>query len=48
MKIYRLDGSMMRIKNYVTGLLDGESTDYDERGKVRSRTLFKAGRREGV
>jgi len=33
--------------NYVDGLLEGEATDHDERGVVRARTLFKAGRRDG-
>jgi antitoxin component YwqK of YwqJK toxin-antitoxin module len=27
--------------------LDGETTDHDERGRVRTRTLFKAGKRDG-
>jgi antitoxin component YwqK of YwqJK toxin-antitoxin module len=37
----------MRRMNYLHGLLDGETTDHDERGVVRTRTLFKAGRRDG-
>jgi antitoxin component YwqK of YwqJK toxin-antitoxin module len=47
MTVYRPDGSVMRTMNYVDGLLHGEATDYDERGVVRTRALFKAGRRDG-
>lgn len=38
---------MLRTEAYVHDLLDGEALDFDEAGRVRRRTPWRAGRREG-
>ncbi|HYC88537.1 MAG TPA: toxin-antitoxin system YwqK family antitoxin [Thermoanaerobaculia bacterium] len=40
---YRPDGTMLRSAEYADGLLDGESIEYDERGRAAQRTLYRAG-----
>ncbi len=40
---YRPDGSLLRTASYVAGELDGETVDYDEKGKAQERKLYRAG-----
>jgi len=40
---HRPGGSVQRVAHYVDGLLEGESVDYNERGRVIQRTTYRAG-----
>ena len=40
---YRPDGSLLRSASYAAGELDGESVDYDEKGKAQERKFYRAG-----